>query len=499
MKQRKIGAILSYTNIVAKNLVNFLYTPFLLRTVGQANYGLFQMTNSVMISLTLLSMGFSSAYVKFYVSYKVKKDEKNIKKLNALYMLVFSGISIISLLIGFIIILNANGLFGRTLSKNQLELAKNLMIIMVFDVALAFISSVFDSNITVNEHFVFQQSRQLMQTFLVPIICIPMILGGIGVLSIEITQIMVTILFFLINVNYCIRKLNMRFDFSELPIQLLKDVALFSFFIFLNQIVDLINNNVPNFILGVFQGAKMVATFAIAVQIKNMFFMLSTSLSSIFIPKINKLVNQGKSKKALTNFMIKVGRMQMSVLFFVLGGFIVVGKYFVLLWAGRDNMEAYFLIIIMVLPAVIPLSQNVGIEIQRAMNMHVFRSIVYIFFALVNIIVTVFGSIKWGVFGASLGYVISILGANGVLMNWYYYKRMKLDMIRYWKETLKVSVPFVVITTIMLLGQLVVPISSIMLFLLFGVLYVVGYITVYLFFSANSYEKGLLHSFFKIW
>ncbi|MCU7776771.1 oligosaccharide flippase family protein [Enterococcus faecium] len=79
--QRKYGVALSYLNIIIKNAVTFLYTPFLLNTVGQADYGLFQMTNSVVMSLSLLSMGFSSAYVKFYMEYKVQDNKKAMKKL----------------------------------------------------------------------------------------------------------------------------------------------------------------------------------------------------------------------------------------------------------------------------------------------------------------------------------------------------------------------------------------------------------------------------------
>lgn len=496
-KQRRIGALLSYSNIIAKNLVNFMYTPFLLRFVGQANYGLFQMTNSVMTSLSLLSMGFSSAYVKFYITYKVKKDTANIKKLNALYLLLFLGISLVSLIIGVVLVFNTNHLFGRSLTPRQLELTKYLMIIMVMDVAITFISSVFDSNITVNEQFVFQQTRQLMQTFLVPLICIPLVFCGVGVLSIEITQISITTIFLLLNVNYCLRRLQMRFDFKELPLSLLRDLGAFSFFIFLNQIVDLINNNAPNFILGMFRGAKMVATFAVAVQIKNMFFMLSTSLSNIFIPRVNQLVNMREEKNVLTDLMIKVGRIQMSILFFVLGGFIVVGQYFINVWAGAANSMAYWLIILMVFPSIIPLSQNLGVEIQRAMNKHIFRSIVYSIFACVNVIATIIGSIHYGLVGASIGYVISILCANGIAMNWYYQVRMGLNMKAYWLHTLQVSIPFVIATGALELAKLYIRIDSMKLFLLFGLIYALIYGLIYVRYIANSYEKGLLIETFR--
>lgn len=495
--QRKFGAALSYINIIAKNLVTFLYVPFLLRFVGQANYGLFQMTNSVMVSLSLLSMGFSSAYVKFYITYKVNKQYDQLKKLNALYLILFGAISVVALIIGAVLVINTGAIFGRSLTVSEVRLTTYLMAIMVFDVAITFISSVFDSNITVNEQFIFQQSRQLMQTFLVPIICIPLVLMGVGVLSIAITQFSVTILFLLININYCLNKLNMSFDFRNIDFSLLKELGLFSFFIFLNQIVDLVNNNVPNFILGMFQGAKMVATFAIAVQVKNMFFMLSTSLSSVFVPKVNQLVNLDKSKTVLTDLMIKVGRMQMALLFFVLGGFIVVGKFFVRIWAGAENVEAYYLIILMVLPSIIPLCQNVGIEIQRAMNKHIFRSIVYVIFAIVNIVITIFGSIYFGLIGASMGYVITILCANGIAMNWYYSKKMGLEIGRYWSETTKILVPFAVATIPLIFLQSNIAVNSFTRFIIFGLVYSFIYIAIYLRFTINSTEKQLLLGFFK--
>lgn len=493
VKQRKVGAALSYLNIIAKNLVNFMYVPFLLRFVGQANYGLFQMTNSVMTSLTLLSMGFSSAYVRFYMVYKVKKhSQAGIKKLNAMYLIIFSVISLLALLIGSLLVLNVNVLFSRSLTTSQLGLTRNLMTIMILNIALAFISSVFDANISVNQQFTFQQTRQLMQTFLVPLIVVPLILLGVGVISIVITQLIVTFSFLLININYCLHKLNMRFDFHQLPVHLLKELTLFSFFIFLNQVVDLVNNNMPNFVLGMFQGAKMVATFAIAVQVKNMFFMLSTSLSNVFVPRVNELVSSGQGTDVLTNLMIKVGRIQMSLLLFVMGGFIVVGRYFVNVWAGPANAEAYILIILMTLPVIIPLSQNVGIEIQKAMNKHIFRSIFYVVFAVINIVITVIGSINFGLIGAAMGYVVSILCANGVAMNWYYHARMGLNMKRYWRQTLGVTIPFISVTALLLVVGHFIAVDSLSRFLIFGVVYVLLYALAYLKFSANQYEKGLV-------
>lgn len=49
--QKKSGAILGYANILVKNLVNLIYVPLLLHYLGQGDYGVFQMTNSVVLLL----------------------------------------------------------------------------------------------------------------------------------------------------------------------------------------------------------------------------------------------------------------------------------------------------------------------------------------------------------------------------------------------------------------------------------------------------------------
>ena len=488
--QRKYGAVLSYTNIVLKNLVNFMYVPFLLKFIGQGDYGLFQMTNSVIMSLTLLSMGFSTAYVRFYITYKTSDDFENIKKLNGLYLMLFCFISLVSLVIGAFLVVHVATIFN--LNTRESILMKKLLAIMVFNIAMTFPSSVFDSNIMVNERFVYQQSRQLFQTVLVPLIAVPLILLGSGVLAIVIVQTLVTLFFLILNARYSIKKLGMRFSFRKISFKMFKAIFVFSFFMFLNQIVDLVNNNGPNFVLGIFESSNKVATFAIAIQVKNLFFMMSTSLSTVFVPQVNKLVSSGQSNETLTKLMIKIGRIQMTILLFVLGGFITIGQYFIHLWAGDNNLLAYWLIILMVLPSIVPLSQNIGIEIQKAMNKHTFRSIVYVIFAVANIFITVIGTKKWGLIGASIGYVTSMVFANGILMNWYYTKKIGLNMPLYWKKTLNVSIPFLITTIVFRIMQQFLIIDSLATFIFYGVGYVIIFCTIFFCFIATDYEKNIL-------
>lgn len=498
MTEIKNGAILSYFNILIKNIVNILYIPFLLRFVGQSEYGLFQMTNSTVMSLSLLSMGFSSAYVKYYINYKVKEDNRSISKLNGFYLLLFSLISILSLILGFFLVKNSDLFFGSTLNESELNLTKYLMFFLVINVAITFPSSVFDANILANEKFVFQQVRQILQSLLPPLIAVPLIISGSGVLSIVISQTIVTLIFLILNIHFCIVKLNMKFIFKPLPRVILIDLCTFSFFVFLNQVVDIVNNNVPNFILGMFVGAKGVATFSIATQLKNIFFMLSVSLSNVFIPKINKMVSSGESNDALIRIMIKIGRIQMSILLFFLGGYIILGKFFMLKWAGDTTGLSYILTISMVIPAIPPLTQNIGIEIQRAYNKHFFRSVSFTICALLNTFITVYCTKTFGVIGSPIGYIFSLVVANGFLMNWYYKNRMQLDIVKYWKNVLSCVIPGLVLVPCLLFLTNILPVNNLITFFLWGVLYSILYLIIFIKFVSTDYEKQFVSSVLSV-
>lgn len=89
INQRKAGVILSYAGEIVKILVNLVYTPIMLRLLGQSEYGLYQLVYSVVSYLSLLSLGFGSSYLRFYSRYKAQNDEDGVAKLNGMFILIF--------------------------------------------------------------------------------------------------------------------------------------------------------------------------------------------------------------------------------------------------------------------------------------------------------------------------------------------------------------------------------------------------------------------------
>ena len=63
MNQLKAGVALNYALILLNSLVALLYTPYMLRMMGQSEFGLYSLVASVIGYLTILDLGFGNAIV----------------------------------------------------------------------------------------------------------------------------------------------------------------------------------------------------------------------------------------------------------------------------------------------------------------------------------------------------------------------------------------------------------------------------------------------------
>lgn len=497
INQRKAGVILSYAGQFAKILISVIYTPIMLRLLGQSEYGLYQLVYSVVSYLSLLSLGFSSAYIRFYSRYKVHNDEDGVARLNGMFLLIFVILSIVCILCGFVMLGNIREIFGSGLTDSEYSTAKILMALLIINLAITFPNSVFTCSITAHEKFLFQKFLILLQNICNPLLSLPLLIMGYGSIGMVSVTTLLTLLVLVMNIYYCFHNLHIRFCFKEFQIRLLKEMWLFTFFIFINQIIDQINWSVDKFLLGRFAGTTAVAVYGVGGQINSMYIEFSSSVSNVFVPKVNRIVAESNDDRELTKLFTKVGRIQFIILGLILSGFIFFGFPFVKIWAGSDYADSYVIALLLIAPVTVPLIQNLGIEIQRAKNMHKARAVVYLFIALANIAISI-PLIKFmGPVGAALGTAISLLAGNIVFMNWYYHARIGMNMFYFWKEITKLSKGLVIPCIIGFIIMKYVNIIGIVKLGMFVIIYVVVYLFSMYFFGMNSTEKNLVLGPFK--
>lgn len=447
ISQIKMGAILSYIQMFAQCIISLSYTPMMIAVLGDSEYGVYSLATSIVSYLSILNLGFSSVYIRFYSKLKIYNDEKKVEILNGMFLTIFIILSVIAMIIGYWVKKKFHFFFSNTLSAEQIALGETLLGYMVFNLALSFIDSVFTSFVTSHENFIFQKILNMLKTVLLPIVIIIMLKMEFHSKELVIITTIFTVIGFIFNVLFCVYKLNIKFKFGEFDFTLLKEMAIFSLYIAVSSLIDQINWNVDKIILGKMHGAKEVAIYSTASQINTLVMQFSTSISNVFVTRINKLVAQGKSNE-ISNLFIKIGRIQFLVLSLVVSGYIFFGKYFITdIFANHSYVNAYYIGILLIVPVVIPLIQNVGIEIQRSLNKHKFRTYSYLIMAVINIVISIFLGKQYSGLGVAIGTAASIIIANGIGMNIYYYRVIKLDILAFWKNICS-FIPALVLPTV---------------------------------------------------
>ncbi|GAA0109167.1 lipopolysaccharide biosynthesis protein [Clostridium tertium] len=492
INELKIGVILSYSSMILGYIISIIYTPIMLRLLGQSEYGLYNLVSSVVSYLGLLSFGFGSAYMRYYSRYKVHNDKKNIAKLNGMFLIIFAAISLIAILSGGFLVNNIKLIFGDKLTISELTTSKILMIIMVFNIAISFPTSIFSSYITANEKYIFQKLLQMIKTLISPMIMLPILLLGYKSIGMVLVTTILNIIVEVSNILFCLKKLEMKFSFSKFDFRLMKDMAIFSFYIFINMIIDQINWSVDKFIIGRFRGTVAVAVYGLASQLNTYYLSLATSISNVFIPRVNRMVAVNNDNKELTNLFTRIGRIQFILLSLICSGIIFFGKPFIKMWAGINYSEAYIIVLVLIIPVTIPLIQNIGIEIQKAKNMHKFRSIIYLLIAIGNVLISIPFTRAYGEIGAAIGTGISILLGNGIAMNIYYHKGIGLDIKYFWSEILKFIPALILPIMLGIMINLFVDINQLIIFLISSIIYLFTFSISMWVFGMNESEKDLI-------
>lgn len=495
--QLKGGVLLSYLQMGLGMVISMIYTPIMLRLLGQSEYGIYNISASVISYLSLFNMGFGSSYARYYFKYKKENDEKKIASLNGLFISVFTVLGILVLAAGSVLAFNCKLIFDEGLTASELELTKILMLIMTFNMALSFPASVFVSFITVNEKFIFQKLVNMIKTVFSPFVTIVVLLLGFRSIGMTLVVTLFALVTDAINFVFCIKKLKMRFSFRHIEFRLLGEIAVFSVYIALVLVVDEVNWHFGKFILGRFRGSVATAVYSVATTLCTYYRNISTAITNVFTPRIHRIINSDNPSRRITELFTRVGRVQFFLLTLISSGFMFFGRRFIKLWAGAGYEDAYVMAAMFLFAVTIPLIQGLGIEIQRAMNMHRFRAIAYFVMAIINVAISI-PLCNWlGGVGCALGTALSLVLANGVVMNIYYYKKMKIDVMYFWKEILRslkgMIAPF-------LLGILITGYTQrcpIAVYLALIAAYAAVYCLGVYRFSMNSYEKGLVTSFAK--
>lgn len=412
----------------------------MLRILGQAEYGLYSLSSSVIGYLSLLSFGFGSTIIRYMTKYRTEGNQRKEEECYGFFLLLYSFLALLVMVGGVILSANVGGIFAKGLTSDEITRMRTLTLIMAFNMALSFPLSVFASVAIAHERYLFRKVMDIVSTAIAPIANLIALCLGYASVGMALAGTVVQLLLAPISIGYCFRELKLRPRFVRLSGVLIREMLGFSVFVFIGTLVDMLFWATDKVILGMLASTVAVAVYNVGGTFNSIVMQLSTSISGVLVPRITGMVISDTPKSEWSELFIRVGRLQFLIIGLVISGFSVFGPVFIDLWAGPEYADAFWVAVLTMFPMCIPLIQNTGLSIVIAQNKHQFRTIAYLIVAICNVISTWLVIPTMGVIGAALCSCVSYLLCQGIAMNIYYYKVTGLDIPRFWGNILHMAI-----------------------------------------------------------
>lgn len=498
VNQLKAGVILSYINLGISCIIPLLYTPIMLSILGQGEYGLYSLSNSVISYLTLLNFGMGSAVMRYVTKARAEGRKEDIEKVVGTFTILYLVLAFIVVAIGSVISGTAGSLFSHGLTDGEIDELKVLMIIMTISTAISFPVSVFSSVMVSYEKYLFRRVLDILATILAPLLSLISLFMGYGAIGLAIVGLIIQIIDVPVFVLYCTKSLKIHPKFAKLDTILIKEIFGFSAFVFLSMIVDMMYWATDKILIGAMIGSAAVAVYNVGGVFTTILQNMSSTISNVFTPRVTTMVVLNDTMKKLSDLLIRIGRLQYLIVSFILSGYIVFGRYFISIWAGNDYGDAFIVSLLVMIPISVPLIQNIAYNVVLAQKKHQFRAIMYTIVAVLNVIATYFAIPYFGIIGAAACTGIAYLIGNGLVMNIYYYKVTKLDIPRFWANILKMSiVPGILCAIGYIVFNYFVTTPSLLIFFLEILGYSLIFVLLSWFFTMNDYEKSVFSDALK--
>ena len=411
-----------------------------------------------------------------------------------MFFILYCGIGLIAFLIGLGLYFNVDVLFDATMNTEDLYKIRVMMLLMVFNIAFTFPMSIWGAIITAYENFVFQKLVNIARIILNPLVMILLLSMGYKAIAMVVVITLFNVATLCINAWYCKYRLNIKVKFARFKWGFLKEVSVYSLWIFLDTIVSRFYSSAGQIILGMYQGASIVAIYALAIHLKGLFTSFSVALNGVLLPRITALITNTNKNKEVSDLFIRIGRLQYFIISFVLVGFVIFGKEFVILWGGKNYVQTYYVALIILIPFFFDLISNMGIVILQAMNKLKYRSLPMLVGSLIGFVLAFPFTNKFGLYGCAWSVSLSILLSNVIASNIVFYKVAKIEVIKYWLGIFEtIWLPLILIVLCLIL-KMHIKIESWESLIFYVLIFSLVYFLMFFKLCMNNEEKDMIYS-----
>lgn len=491
-KQITFGALLSYVAIAVNLLAGLFYTPWMISTIGQSNYGLYTLSQSV-IALFLMDFGLCGATIKYVSKYLAEGNQQGANVFLGAISKLYLMVDCIFLLAFTMVFLFADQIFV-SLNAEEMASFKVIYLIAAIYSVLSFPFVTLNGILVSYEQFVVQKIADIAYRSITVVLTVVALLNGLGLYALVIVNVISGVLIIAFKVIAVKVNTPAKFVFTKNDIALYKEVFFFSFWTTLVAISQRLIFSISPSILAIVSNTTAIAVFGVITTVEGHSYTISTAINGMFMPRVARIYTSDNSAEEMQRLMEKVGRFMFFVNGLIVVGFAVLGKQFISLWMGSDYLEAYYGVLLVILPSLFYNSLEIANSAMIMQNKIKLQGIIALITGIINVALSFVLSYYFGAVGAATSICIAY-AFRSVAYHIVHQRVMKFNMLSFAKHCYLKAVPAIALTIIAGIGVNLLPIGEgIVSFIVRGVIVCVVYFISMFVFYINKTEKRNIFS-----
>lgn len=438
MQKREKGIALSYLHTGVNMVCGLFLSAYLLRMLGDVEYGIYQTVASFANYLVLLEFGTGAVMTRNLSMCRgldkpqaeINRNASTVWTLTAILTLAIAAAS-------WLFSVASPGIFAKSMTAQQIAYGRKILIFITGYLIFAFLHQTVNGAILAYEKYTFASLQNLIRTVTRTLVLVLLVAGWQYSILIAAVDMVLNGLCFLWSYRYCRRTLGLQLRIGKMDKTILAGCAPLCVAIFLQAIVNQANNNVDKFIIGITISPESVTLYSVAMYIFSIFSSLTTIPVSMYAPAVIQKVGANVSRRELTDSLAEPCRLTAMLGGLVLFGFVAAGRQFICLFYGEAYSIAWPIAIVIMVPMYINMVNGVLVNVLDALNKRLIRSVALLVTTAANIVLTVFWLKWWGLIGAALATAVCTFLGQVLFMNIYYQKALHIPVLRLFREAFR--------------------------------------------------------------
>lgn len=433
-KQIKIGALISYFTIFFNIAMGLIYTPWMMKTIGQSDYGLYTLAMSL-INTFAFDFGLSMAAQRYIAANLAKDDQAAANKTAGLIYKLYLVITVVLLLVFLLLFFFIESVYTE-LTLEEIEKFRGLYLIAAIYSVCSFPFLPLNGVLSAYEKFVQLKVSDLIHKILNIILTVAALIAGVGVYSLVLVNLVAGIAFAVVRVVLVKRSTPIRADFSYRDKSLVRELFSFSLWTSVFSLTTRLMLSLAPSVLGIVSGSYEIAVFGFAVALESYIYTFINAINGFFMARLSRISEKNAEKRGAeeaTDLMISVGRFILMLFTLIFVGFVALGKDFISLLFGEQYINSYYCTLLICGYGFIAYPQQIANTYLVVKGKVKQRAIISAACLAVNLFLSLFLGKRWGAVGVSVAIFIALI-LNTFLMNILYHCKLGISLSRFFKN-----------------------------------------------------------------